>query len=76
MLASCCKLFAAARVGWVADRTVQIFGGAGYIEVHGGTWRYMEKDGIERFHRDARLFRIYEGTSQIQQTIIAKQMIR
>ncbi|MEJ2132801.1 MAG: acyl-CoA/acyl-ACP dehydrogenase, partial [Gammaproteobacteria bacterium] len=49
-----------------ADRAVQIFGGAGY----------MEEYGIERFYRDVRLFRIYEGTSQIQQTIIARQMIR
>lgn len=66
MLASCCKLFATEMVGRVADRAVQIFGGAGY----------MEEYGIERFYRDVRLFRIYEGTSQIQQTIIARQMIR
>ncbi len=66
MLASCCKLFATEMVGRVADRAVQIFGGAGY----------MEEYGIERFYRDVRLFRIYEGTSQIQQTIIAKQMMR
>jgi len=45
---------------------VQIFGGAGYIEDY----------GIERFYRDVRLFRIYEGTSQIQQTVIAKDMIK
>jgi len=66
MLASCCKLFASEMVGRVADRAVQIFGGAGY----------MEEYGIERFYRDVRLFRIYEGTSQIQQTLIARQMVR
>jgi acyl-CoA dehydrogenase len=65
-LASCCKLFATEMVGRVADRAVQIFGGAGY----------MEEYGIERFYRDVRLFRIYEGTSQIQQTLIARNMIR
>ena len=66
MLASCCKLFATEMVGRVADRAVQIHGGAGY----------MEEYGIERFYRDVRLFRIYEGTSQIQQTVIARNMIR
>ena len=65
-LASSCKLFATEMVGRVADRAVQIFGGAGYIEDY----------GIERFYRDVRLFRIYEGTSQIQQTVIAKDMIK
>jgi acyl-CoA dehydrogenase len=65
-LASCAKLFASEMVGRVADRAVQIFGGAGY----------MEDYGIERFYRDVRLFRIYEGTSQIQQTLIARNMIR
>jgi acyl-CoA dehydrogenase len=64
--ASCCKLFASEMVGRVADRAVQIFGGAGYIADY----------GIERFYRDVRLFRIYEGTSQIQQLVIARNMIR
>jgi len=66
MFASCAKLFATEMVGRVADRAVQIFGGAGY----------MEEYGIERFYRDVRLFRIYEGTTQIQQIVIARQMIR
>lgn len=66
MLASCCKLFATEMVGRVADRAVQIHGGAGYIEEY----------AVARFYRDVRLFRIYEGTSQIQQTIIARQLIR
>lgn len=66
MEASCCKLFASEMVGRVADRAVQIHGGAGY----------MAEYAVERFYRDVRLFRIYEGTSQIQQLIIARDMIR
>ncbi len=64
--ASCCKLFASEMCGRVADRAVQIHGGAGYVSDH----------AIERFYRDVRLFRIYEGTSQIQQLVIARDMIR
>jgi acyl-CoA dehydrogenase len=66
MLASCCKLFASEMVGRVADRAVQIHGGAGY----------MQESAVERFYRDVRLFRLYEGTSQIQQLVIARAMIR
>jgi len=64
--ASCCKYFASEMCGRVADRAVQIHGGAGY----------MAEYGIERFYRDVRLFRIYEGTSQIQQLVIARNMIK
>jgi acyl-CoA dehydrogenase len=64
--ASCCKMFATEMVGRVCDRAVQILGGAGYIAEY----------GIERFYRDVRLFRLYEGTTQIQQVIIARNMIR
>lgn len=64
--ASCCKLYATEMVGRVADRAVQIHGGAGY----------MCEYGVERFYRDVRLFRLYEGTSQIQQLVIARNMIR
>jgi len=64
--AACCKYFASEMVGRVADRAVQIHGGAGY----------MAEYGIERFYRDVRLFRIYEGTSQIQQLVIARNMLR
>jgi acyl-CoA dehydrogenase len=64
--AACCKLFASEMVGRVADRAVQIHGGAGYIADY----------AVERFYRDVRLFRIYEGTSQIQQLLIARNMIR
>ena len=66
MEASCAKLFATEMCGRVADRAVQIFGGAGYISEY----------GIERFYRDVRLFRLYEGTSQIQQLIIARELKR
>jgi acyl-CoA dehydrogenase len=60
------KLFATEMVGRVADRAVQIHGGAGYVSDY----------AVERFYRDVRLFRLYEGTSQIQQLIIARNMIR
>ncbi len=63
--ASCAKLFSSESLGKIADRAVQIFGGAGYVSEY----------PIERFYRDARLFRIYEGTSQIQQLIIARELI-
>jgi len=64
--AACCKLYCTEMVGRVADRAVQIFGGAGY----------MAEYPIERFYRDVRLLRIYEGTSQIQQIVIARNMLR
>ncbi|MGH1560217.1 acyl-CoA dehydrogenase family protein [Caulobacter segnis] len=57
------KLFASEMVGRVADRAVQVFGGAGYVADY----------GIERLYRDVRIFRIYEGTSQIQQLVIARE---
>jgi acyl-CoA dehydrogenase len=59
------KYFCSEMVGRVADRAVQIHGGAGY----------MRGVAVERFFRDARLFRIYEGTSQIQQVIIARHVL-
>jgi len=52
--------------GRIADRAVQILGGSGYLA----------EFGIERFYRDVRLFRLYEGTTQIQQLIIARAMVR
>lgn len=64
--ASCCKLFSSEMVGRVADRAVQIHGGSGYITEY----------PVERFYRDVRLFRIYEGTTQIQQLVIARNMLR
>jgi acyl-CoA dehydrogenase len=64
--ASCSKLFATEMCCRVADRAVQILGGSGYVSDY----------PVERFYRDVRLFRIYEGTSQIQQLVIARNMIR
>jgi acyl-CoA dehydrogenase len=64
--ASCCKLFCTEMIGRVADRAVQIYGGSGYIAEY----------GIERFYRDVRLFRLYEGTSEVQKLVIARNMIR
>jgi acyl-CoA dehydrogenase len=64
--ASCSKYFCSEMVGRVADRAVQIYGGAGYIADY----------GIERLYRDVRIFRLYEGTSQIQQVVIARNMLR
>jgi acyl-CoA dehydrogenase len=66
MEAAAAKYFASEMVGRVADKAVQIFGGAGYIAEY----------GIERFYRDVRIFRIYEGTSQIQQVVIARETLK
>lgn len=62
---SCAKLFCTEMVCKVADRAVQIHGGQGYLSAR----------GIEGFYRDVRLFRIYEGTNQIQQLIISKEIL-
>lgn len=66
MEASCTKLFTTEMVGRVADRGVQIHGGSGYIN----------EFKVERFYRDVRLLRLYEGTTQIQQLIIGKHLMR
>ena len=62
---SCAKYFATEMVSRVADRAVQILGGAGYMKAH----------DVERLYRDIRVFRIFEGASQVQQMIIARHMI-
>ena len=64
--ASMCKYFASEMCGRVADRCVQMFGGAGYV---------ADFSPIERYYRDVRLFRLYEGTSQIHQLNIARQVL-
>ena len=64
--AASAKLFASEMVGRVADRAVQILGGAGYIADY----------GIERLYRDVRLFRIYEGSSEIQKLVIARETLK
>ena len=63
---SAAKLYCSEMVGRVADRAVQVHGGAGY----------MRSVPVERFYRDARLFRLYEGTSEVQRVIIAKAITR
>ncbi len=65
-IAACAKYFCSEAAGRVADRTVQIFGGAGYVADY----------PAERFYRDARVLRIYEGTSQILQLAIARTMLQ
>ena len=65
MRVSCSKLFCTEMVGRVADRGVQVHGGAGYINEY----------KVERFYRDVRLLRLYEGTTQIQQIIIGRELL-
>jgi acyl-CoA dehydrogenase len=65
-LAAAAKLFCSEAASRVADRTVQIFGGAGYVADY----------PAERFYRDVRVLRIYEGTSQILQLAIAREMLK
>jgi acyl-CoA dehydrogenase len=65
MRVSCAKLFCTEMAGRVADRGVQIHGGAGYINEY----------PVERFYRDVRLLRLYEGTTQIQQIIIGRELM-
>jgi len=64
--ASAAKYFATEAAGRVADRAAQVHGGAGY----------MSEYAVERFFRDVRLFRIYEGTSQIHQLLIARLLLK
>ena len=61
-----CKYFTTEAAGRIADRVLQMHGGYGYIKEY----------PIERLYRDVRLLRIYEGTSQIQQLIIAREMMK
>ncbi|MBI2816734.1 MAG: acyl-CoA dehydrogenase family protein [Acidobacteria bacterium] len=63
---ACCKYFATEALGRIADRVLQMHGGYGYIREY----------PVERLYRDARLLRLFEGTSQIQQIVIAREMVR
>jgi len=63
---SSCKLFCTEMVGRVADRAVQIHGGSGYLS----------DSSVERFYRDVRLLRIYEGTNELQKLIICHAMLK
>ena len=60
------KLYASEMLGRVTDRTLQIFGGMGL----------MDDFPIERFWRDARVERIWDGTSEIQRHIISRELLR
>lgn len=64
--AAAAKFFATEALGRIADRAVQVHGGYGYVAEY----------PVERLYRDARLFRIFEGTSQIMQLVIAREMLR
>ena len=66
MDAAMCKLFASEMLGRVADHTIQIYGGMGL----------MEELPIERMWRDARIERIWDGTSEIQRHIISRTLLR
>jgi acyl-CoA dehydrogenase len=66
ILAAACKMFCTEMVGRVADRAVQVHGGAGYIADY----------AVERFYRDVRILRLYEGTTQIQQMVIGRELQR
>ena len=63
--ASMAKLFASEALARVADKAVQVHGGMGY----------MKEMAVERFYRDARITRIYEGSSEIQKLIIARALV-
>jgi acyl-CoA dehydrogenase len=63
--ASMAKLFASERSVEVADEGIQVHGGAGYVTDH----------PAERLYRDARITKIYEGTSEIQKNIISDQLL-
>ena len=60
------KLFCTEMACRVADNAVQIFGGMGY----------MKDCAVERFYRDLRLYRLYEGTSEIQRLVIARELTK
>ncbi|MCA1989624.1 MAG: acyl-CoA dehydrogenase, partial [Desulfarculus sp.] len=64
--ASMVKYFCTEMAGRVADMAVQVFGGMGY----------MKDFPVERYYRDLRLTRIYEGTSEIQKVVIARELLR
>ena len=63
--ASCTKMFASEACGRIVDRVVQIYGGAGYLQEY----------DAERFYRDSRIFRIFEGTTEIMQLVIARTVL-
>jgi len=66
LLAAATKMWCTEMVGRVADRAVQVFGGSGYIADY----------AVERFYRDVRILRLYEGTTQIQQMVVGRELAR
>ncbi|OPX36880.1 MAG: acyl-CoA dehydrogenase [Desulfobacteraceae bacterium 4484_190.1] len=64
--ASMAKLFCTEMASRIADKAIQIHGGMGY----------MKELPVEMFYRDVRLYRIYEGTSEIQRMIIARDLLK
>jgi butyryl-CoA dehydrogenase len=64
--AAMAKLYASETASWVTDLAIQIHGGYGYVKEY----------PVERYHRDARITRIYEGTSEVQRMVIADQILR
>ena len=64
--AACTKMFASEACGRIVDRVVQIYGGAGYLQEY----------EAERFFRDSRIYRIFEGTTEIMQLVIAKETLK
>ena len=66
LIAAATKMWCTEMVGRVADRAVQVYGGSGYIADY----------AVERFYRDVRILRLYEGTTQIQQMVIGRELQR
>ncbi len=60
------KLYSSEMAGRVADRAVQVFGGRGY----------MRENVAERFYRELRVERIWEGASELQRVIVAEQLVK
>jgi acyl-CoA dehydrogenase len=63
---SSAKLWCSEMVGRATDRAVQVHGGLGYLRT----------TPVERFYRDARLYRLYEGTSEVQRVIVGSGLLR
>ena len=64
--AAMAKLYATEAAAYVTHRAIQIHGGYGYVKEY----------PVERFYRDARVFEIYEGTSEVQRLVIAREAVR
>ena len=65
-IASMAKLFASETAMYVTTEAIQVFGGYGYVKEY----------PVEKLFRDAKVTEIYEGTSEIQRTVIARELYR